>query len=177
MSHTCRNIIVIVVAGLALAACERPGSTTTSPVATAAVAVTPVAANTLEMRIDGTPWRADHDIFGAFHPLGYDRALIVGGSLGPKDANEQAFTLNLYGIDGPGRYAFRNGNAAGHVVQIANLSSERYLAGSILGFDFTIDVSVASKLPTVIEATFSGTLESNDGATLTISDGQFSYRE
>lgn len=170
-----QRTLLIVLASTTLLSCERADTSTAAT--TAIAAAVPTSTNALSLSIDGTPWIADHDVFGAFHPPGYDRALIIGGGRGAKDAREQMFTLNLYGIDGPGHYEIRNGNTSGSVVQIGNLSSERYLAGSLLGFDVVVDVRVASQTPTVIEASFSGTLTANDGSELKISDGQFSYRE
>lgn len=171
-----QRTLLLVLASATLLSCDRAPAPTGNPTDVVATSV-PVSANALSMRIDGTPWIGDHNLFGAFHPTGYERALIIGGSHGPKDRDEQVFTLNLYGIDGPGRYEFKTGNASASVVQIANLSSERYLAGSLLGFDFVVDVRTASHTPTVIEATFSGTLTANDGSQIQISEGQFSYRE
>src|SRR5262245_16935467 len=66
-------------------------------------------ANRLSLRMAGQEWVADHDLFGAVHPAGYDRALLVAGSRGPKDESEQVFNLNLFGIDGPGRYTITHG--------------------------------------------------------------------
>ena len=133
--------------------------------------------NTLQMRIDGIEWRADHEVFGAFHPPGYERALIVAGARGAKDANEQQFNINLFGIDGPGRYPIRNGDAAGSVAQLANYTPERFIAGSMMGYDLLVDVRVASAAPAHIEAGFSGTLPGNDGVVMKIEDGRFVYRE
>jgi len=169
-----QRTLFTLLAGIALLSCDRAGTPTA---ANSVSAPARISANTLSLNIDGTPWTGDHDLFGAFHPAGYDRALLIGGSHGPKDRHEQVFTLNLYGIDGPGRYEIKTGNASASVVQIANLSSERYLAGSLLGFDFVVDVRTVSHTPTVIDASFSGTLTANDGSELKISDGQFSYRE
>lgn len=142
--------------------------------AASAGSAAPQPANQLSMRVDGVAWHADHDVFGAFHPPGYERALIVAGSLGPKDANEQAFNLNLYRIDGPGRYTVRSGNAEGHVAQLANYTPDRFLAGGPFGFDVQVDVIAAS--PERIELRFAGTLTANDGTRLTLSDGHFVYR-
>ena len=78
------------------------------------------------MKVDGVAWEADHDIFGAVHPKGYEKAVLVAGSLGPKDANEQAFNLNLFGIDTAGNYPVLTGNPKLHVAQLANLTPERF---------------------------------------------------
>ena len=65
----------------------------------------------------------------------------------------------------------------GSVAQLANYTPERFLAGSMMGYDLVVDVSVAQADPTHIEATFSGTLTGNDSVTMKIEDGRFVYRE
>lgn len=144
-----------------------------------AVGIAPGASvqNTLQMRIDGIEWRADHDVFGAFHPPGYERALIVAGARGSKDAGEQLFNLNLFGINGPGHYEIRNGDAAGSVAQLANYTPERFIAGSMMGYDVVVDVHVAEAAPAHIEVEFNGTLTGNDDVVMKIEDGRFVYRE
>lgn len=161
------------IAAAAVAGCSGGIDAAPTSAALTGVAAAPVA-NVLRMRVDGVPWAADHDVFGAFHPPGYDRFLIVAGSAGPKDAHEQAFNLNLSGIDAPGRYRVRSGNAEGHAAQFANYSAERFLAGGPFGFDVEVDVIAASQER--IEVRFTGTLTANDGTRLTLSDGYFHYR-
>ena len=182
MHHPAHTIGLAAIA-LLLAACD---SGSTPPAATAAsgtsaVASTPAATpagNLLRMRIDGKEWVADHEIFGAVHPTGYDRSVLMAGSLGPNDANEQVFNVVLNGVDGPGVFRARTGDAARHVAQIANLSQERYLAGGLmLEHDVTFEVTRLQANPVVVEARFSGTLTANDGAALQIQDGEFRYRE
>ena len=56
---------------------------------TAIEAQKPDAENHLSMKINGVEWKADHNIFGAFHPKGYNKVLMIAGSKGPKDKNEQ----------------------------------------------------------------------------------------
>jgi hypothetical protein len=155
-----------------------PGAASSAATTTATTAA-PAATqeNHLSMKIDGVEWRADHDLFGAVHPPGYDRAILIAGSLGPKNAQEQMFNLNLFGTTGPGHYSIRHGQADAGVVQIGNLSPERYLAGSLLGYAFEVDVQTAQASPTRIEATFSGTLTANDSSVLKITDGRFRYSE
>lgn len=136
------------------------------------------AGNVLTMTLDGKPWKADREIFGAFDPPGMARQLIMAGSFGPKDANEQTFNLNVAGVDKPGRYVVRTREASvGNAAQVANLSRERYLVGGALGFEITVDVDVVAKNPTRIDARFSGTLTANDGATVVVADGRFRYSE
>lgn len=160
---------------LLLAACSEPPATAST--SSAPVAATTATTNRLSMRVDGVEWVADHDLFGAFHPPGYTRALLIAGGRGAKDASEQTMNINLFGIDGPGRYAIRGGDPNGSVAQLANYTPERFLAGSMMGYDLVVDVSVAQAEPTHIEATFSGTLTGNDSVTMKIEDGRFVYRE
>ena len=185
--HGLARFIGLGVSTLLLVACNNgtgPATVTTptavgsAPAAPAnAPAATP-AGNLLRMRIDGKDWIADHEIFGAVHPTGYDRSILMAGSLGPKDANEQAFNVILNGVDGPGTFRAKTGDAARHVAQIANLSQARYLAGGLmLEHDVTFEVTRMQASPVAIEARFSGTLTANDGAVLRIEDGEFSYRE
>lgn len=114
--------------------CSQTAAPETGPINNALVATTPTQTS-LSMMIDGQPWIADHDVFGAFHPAGYNRALLIAGGRGAKDAAEQIFNLNLFGIDGPGHYTVHSGNAEGSVAQLANWSTEQFLSGSMMGFD------------------------------------------
>ena len=176
-----RPLVVLLVAAL-LAACSNdavpPAQPTPAPAA-AAPAPAPVAVgNVLTMTLDGKPWTADREIFGAFDPPGMARQLIMSGSFGPKDANEQTFNLNVARVDGPGRYVVRTREASvGNAAQVANLSRDRYLVGGALGFEITVDVDVLARNPTCIDARFSGTLTANDGATVVVADGRFRYSE
>jgi hypothetical protein len=63
-------------------------------------------------------------------------------------------------------------------MQLANLSPERYLIGGLM-FDYRFEVELVTMQvqPVVIEARFSGVLQSNDDKRVTISDGEFVYRE
>ena len=164
---------------LVLAACGNTASPTTTMPSAASAGMSPAAAaaDQLSMRVDGVEWRADHDVFGAFHPPGYERALIIAGARGRKDAHEQMMNINLFGIEGPGRYAIATGDAAGSVAQLANYTPERFIAGSMMGYDLIVDVTVAQADPPRVEATFSGTLTGNDGVVMKIEDGRFVYRE
>ncbi|HNR91309.1 MAG TPA: hypothetical protein PKO41_02680 [Dokdonella sp.] len=166
--------------GLAvLAGCGSPAppaaATTPTPVAGTTPAAEPRDAAPLRMRIDGAEWVAAHDVFGAVHPTGYDRAILIAGSRGGRNANEQAFNLNLFGIDAPGRYRVTSADPATGAAQIANLDAQRFLAGNLFGYDVTVDVVRLSKNPDRIEARFSGTLTANDGSKVELSEGQFVY--
>ncbi len=180
--HQCKPALQIVACLALLAGCDDdsratpvggPASERTTPLAS----IAPSAASALSVRIDGVEWLAEHDIFGAVHPTGYDRTILIAGSRGGKHANEQAFNLNLFGIDAPGRYRVHNANAKSGVAQMANLSPERYLAGNLFGYDIEVELVHFSKNPDRIEARFSGTLEANDGSTMQLRDGYFNYTE
>lgn len=133
--------------------------------------------NYLSMKINGQEWVADHDVFGAFHPKGYDRAIIIAGSKGKKDKNEQTFNINLYKTSGPGTFNFVNGNKEMNVAQLGNLSAENYVCGSMMGFDMKVIVTKASSMPDMVEATFEGKMTCPTGEILTITEGKFYYQE
>ncbi len=133
--------------------------------------------NFLTMKINGTSWKADNEIFGAFHPKGYNNAIIISGSKGPNDKTEQSFNINLYNTNAVGIYDFVSGNKDLNVVQLGNLSTENYLYGSVLGFSFHVNVTKASQNPTTLEATFEGTLTGNAGDSIKITEGKFYYYE
>ena len=101
------------------------------------------------MKINGQEWSADHDVFGAFHPKGYDKVIIIAGASGKKDKTEKTFNINIYQTDGPGQFSFTQGNKA---LSTKATSSEG-------------------------EATFSGTLTCASGQAMVITDGKFYYHE
>lgn len=150
-----------------------PNTDASTPAATPVVAE---KANALSMRLDGREWHADRAIDVILHPPGFDRMLMVSGSFGPKDRNEQAFNLNLVGVDGPGRYTIKGGSMAGNAIQLANLSPEQYLIGGALGAEVVVEISVLQSEPPIVEGTFSGTLNASNGNVLRVEDGRFSYR-
>lgn len=165
------------VAGLAaaclLAACAQesppppPGAVATAAVAAPAGS----AGNLVRLRVDGVEWAADREIFCAVDPPGLGQVLIVSGSRGPKDANEQTFNLNLSGVTGPGTVRLAGGASTTHAIQLANLDADRYLNGGALGFDVTVEVVALSREPAQVELRFAGTLNSSAGAPLRIEDG------
>jgi hypothetical protein len=124
--------------------------------------------NYLSMKINGKDWIADNDIFGAFHPKGYYKAIIIAGSKGKKDKNEQTFNINLYNT---------NGNNDLNVAQLGNLSADNYLCGSMMGFEMKVNVTKASSIPDIVEATFEGKMTCPSGETLIITEGTFYYHE
>ena len=166
----------------ALAACGRapeptPAARNAPPAAPTAIASTSESpahdAAQLRMRIDGVEWTAAHDVFGAVNPTGHDRAVIIAGSRGGKNANEQAFNLTLLGADAPGRYRVTSEKPVSGAAQIANLDAQRFLSGNLFGYDIEVELLRRSTNPEVIEARFSGSLTANDGAKIAISDGYF----
>jgi hypothetical protein len=96
-----RFMPLLLVASIAACGPAPQGSAPAATSGTTPAAPTALASesNRLRMQIDGVEWRADRDFFGAIHPPGMNRAVLMAGSLGPKDANEQTFNLNLFGID------------------------------------------------------------------------------
>jgi hypothetical protein len=135
------------------------------------------AGNYLRMKIDGKTWEADHEIFGAFHPKGYNKAILIAGSKGPKDKNEQTFNLNLFNTSGPGVFDIQKGNPDLNVIQLGNMSPENFMYGSTMGFSVKVTVLKASANPTVMEARFEGELNGNTGDKISITEGAFYYQE
>lgn len=166
---------------VALSACEpsdaRSNDLRGSAQTEAPLAVAPADRNRLSMLIDGVEWRFETEVFGAFHPVGYNQALLISGTQGRKDANEKTFNINLYGIAGPGTYRVRSGNVDGNVAQIGNLNRDEFLAGNMMPFDLTVVVEQAQASPTRIRASFSGSIETNTERRLQIEQGVFEYSE
>ncbi len=171
-NSTIIHITAFIISIIVLASCGREsgGPGPTGP-------KTAASGSHLSMKLNGADWIGDSALFGAFHPPGYNKALLIGGSKGPKNKDEQVFSLNLFNIDGPGTYHIQTGNADLSVAQLANLTPENFMYGSLMGFDFTVTVTKAAKDPAVIEATFEGTLTGNASDTLKVTAGRFSYRE
>ncbi len=131
----------------------------------------------LRMKLNGKAWEADHELTGIVFPEGYNKALLIGGTKGPKDKYEQAFNLNLFNCNGVGEYLIETGNKDQSVVQLGNLSEEHYLYGSVLGFRMKVTISKLSKTPVEIEAVFEGQMTGNAGDTIHITEGKFYYYE
>lgn len=169
---------------LALAACllvacgqSTPEAAPTAPTraATAETAAIPqppeATGNFIRMRVDGVEWAADREIVCMVDPPGMGTLLIVSGSKGPKDADEQAFNLNLTGVSAPGRIQITGSGSTTHVIQLANLDASRFLNGGAMGFDVTVDVVAIRTAPAMVELRFSGTLGSSAGTPVRIEDG------
>lgn len=174
LAAICR--ITPALAACLLAACgQAPADVPPATPAQAATATTTQppepAGNFIRMRVDGVEWAADREIVCMVDPPGMGTLLIVSGSKGPKNANEQTFNLNLTGVRAPGRIQLAGGGSTTHVIQLANLDERRFLNGGAMGFDVTVDVVAISAAPAMVEARFSGTLGSSAGAPLVIEDG------
>ncbi|MCF8247882.1 MAG: hypothetical protein K9J37_22175 [Saprospiraceae bacterium] len=133
--------------------------------------------NYLTMKINGVEWKADHGVFGAFHPKGYNKVTMISGNKGPKDATEQFFNINIYNTDGPGTFSFKDGNPDLRVAQMGGWNAENYICGSMMGHDMRVKITAASTKPDVVEATFEGELTCNSGEVLKITEGKFYYHE
>jgi hypothetical protein len=131
----------------------------------------------VRMKVDGVEWAADREIFCAHAPAGMDPMLIVSGSFGPKDANEQAFNLNLSNVQEPGTIHLVGGGSVTHAIQLANLDESRYLNGGVMGFDVVVEVVELARDPTRVELRFEGSLNSSAGKPLRISDGHIRCSE
>lgn len=132
--------------------------------------------NFLSMKLDGKLWEADNGIFGAFHPKGYNKAVIIAGSKGPKNKDEVVFNINLYNIDEEGTYTIKTNDPNNSVAQIANMSKDEFLCGSMMGYDLTINLKKCSDNPTIIEASFEGEISCNTERKIKITEGKFYYQ-
>jgi hypothetical protein len=175
MNH--RFLFSITLFALLIGSCSSKNEAGTAGEPTAHAATTSAKENYLSMKINDVEWVADHDVFGAFHPKGYNNAIIIAGAKGPKDANEQAFNLNIYNTEGPGTFNFQHGNTDLSVAQMGNWNPENFICGSMMGHDMQVKVTTASTKPDVIEATFEGVLTCNTGEVLKVTDGKFYYHE
>ncbi len=162
---------------LLILSCSSQSQSSTIGESLAKVPAVTAVENHLSMKINGVEWVADHGIFGAFHPKGYNKAIIIGGSKGPKNENEQVFDINIYNTEGPGTFTFQDGNVDLSVAQMANWSTETFLCGSMLGHNMRVNVTTASTKPDVVEATFEGELTCNSGEVFKVTDGKFYYHE
>ena len=133
--------------------------------------------NYLTMKINGQDWIADNEIFAAFHPKGYNNAIIIAGNKGKKDKDQQSFNLNLFNTNGPATFNIKDGNKDFNVVQFGALSADNYLCGSMMGFDMKVIVTKASGTPDIVEATFEGKMTCSSGEILNITNGKFYYHE
>lgn len=184
-----RRLMCTVLAAAVLGACTREAphaaaGASASQATSVANAITPAASGapatapvSLRMLVDTKAWIATQDVFAAVHPRGYDRAIVIAGSVGKQAPFEQAFTLNLYGIDKPGRYRITSARIAEGVIQFGSFDAARPLIGGILGYDATVDVVAFSADPLRVEVRFDGWMTGSDGVKVAIREGYFAYSE
>ncbi len=133
--------------------------------------------NKLSFKMDGVLWEADNKIVGIYHPKGYNNAVMIGGSKGPENKDEQVFTLNLYGAEKEGEYNIKTNDPNNSVVQLANLSNDEPMCGSLMGYNFNVSLKKGTDFPAVIEVTFEGELTCNTDRKIKITEGVFYYQE
>jgi len=172
-----RSLFSSAILCLLLIACGNKSDQSGNVANAATEANKPAAENALSMKINGVEWKADHSIFGAFHPKGHNRVVMISGSKGPKNKSEQLFNINIYNTTGPGIFQFQDGNPDFSVAQLANVSPENYIYGSMMGFTMKVNLTKASTAPDVVEATFEGELKGNAGDVPKITEGRFYYHE
>lgn len=171
------SINVVVVLFHLLSGCQT--STHTTPLAEKSQNSTAATTegNSLTMKVNGTIWKADHDIMGFVDPKMYPNAILIAGNKGPKDKFEQTFNLNIYNAVGKKTIDFKDGNGDHSEVQLANLSETNYLYGNVLGFTFHVNILKAVKSPVQLEVEFHGDLIGNAGDTVHITEGKLYYHE
>lgn len=162
---------------LLLLSCNSKSGTDATGETTAQASTGSTTENHLSMKINGVEWVADHDVFGAFHPNGYNKVIMIAGNKGPKDRSEQVFNINIYNTEGPATYNFKDGNTDLSVAQLANWSTETFLCGSMMGHSMKVIVTAASTKPDIIEATFEGEMTCNTDEIFKVTDGKFYYHE
>ena len=172
-----RISIFLTVFALLILSCSSKNEAGTSGQTTAQSSTVSARENHLSMKINGVEWVADHDVFGAVHPKGYNKVIMIAGSKGPKNEDEQAFNINIYNTDGPGTFHFQDGNPDLSVAQMGNWNPETFICGSMMGHNMRVKVTTASTKPDVVEATFEGELTCNTGEVFKITDGKFYYHE
>ena len=158
-------------------ACTQDTKTTQTQAATTSAVEVAAGKNYLSMKVNGVEWKADNEIFGAFHPKAYNKAIIIAGLKGKKGQNEQNFNLNLYNTEGPNTYTFSDGNPDFNVVQFINIAPGNDICGAGMGFKMKVIVTKASGLPNEIEATFEGEMTCGNNEALKITEGKFYYHE
>jgi hypothetical protein len=176
MKLTTTLSLCIVLAAL-MSGCEAP-----TPSAPISGATKPAASSAgeplLRMQVDGKLWQANSDIFGAVNPLGAKDSMLISGSFGPNNASEQDFSMTLGGVSGPGKFAIKNAKPVGSVVQLANFSPAQYLIGGLVfEHDIQVEITQLQANPVLLAGTFSGWMQANDGNKVSITAGEFYYRE
>lgn len=133
--------------------------------------------NQLSMKIDGVEWRFENEIMGGINPISEQPEMLISGSRGTNDASEQTFTVIIRGAAKPGIYRVKSGDASKSNFQLSGLSDSEFLAGNMMPFDLTVTVSDVGADPMRMRASFQGSIQTNTGRTLLISDGLFRFQE
>ena len=179
MTYRCRFFMLIFV--IICWGCQPHSATPTSTPAAADKASAPELREQLgflRMTINGNRWEADGPITAIHNAPIAPKALLINGIRGPRDASEQNFTMNLYGITTTGKLHIDSENANGSVVQLTNASADDFLAGAMMGYALDIEILSLGELPTDwIELRFSGALKGNIGREFKIDDGWFRQRK
>jgi len=136
------------------------------------------ASNSLTMKIDGIEWAADSKIFGSYDYKGYEKQITIGGTSDAGTNSEKVFDINLHNTTGIGEYHIVDDNKDLNTAIFNNFKEgEEDVCGLQFGIDLIVKVTKASKIPSIVEATFSGTLTCGSNRILAITDGKFYYHE
>lgn len=179
MTYRCRFLMLIFV----IICCGCQPHSTTPPSPSAAADKTSASdlreqQGFLRMTINGKLWEADGPLTAIHDAPIAPKALIINGMRGPRDASQQDFTMNLYGITTAGKLHIDSEDAHGSVVQLTNADSEDFLVGAMMGYALDIDVlSLGESRNDWIELRFSGALKGNSGREFKITDGWFRTRK
>ncbi len=134
--------------------------------------------NYLTMKIDGVEWKANDKIFGIYDYKGYEKQIIIGGSSDAGTNREKVFNVSLNNTTGVGEYHIVDDNKDLNTAIFNNFKEgEEDVCGLKFGVDLIVKVTKASKIPSIVEATFSGTLTCGSDRTISITDGKFYYHE
>jgi hypothetical protein len=173
--------IILLIMLLAILGCENSvqngGEQKSAPSVLSETAAIATQKNQLSMKIDGAEWRFENELMGGINPISDKPEMLISGSRGPNDASEQTFTVIIHGANQPGSYRVKSGDMSQSNFQISGLSESEFLAGNMMPFDLTVTVSEVAANPMRMRATFQGSIQTNTGRTLEISDGVFHYQE
>jgi hypothetical protein len=173
--------IILLMMLLAILGCENAGKNgndlKTAPIAPSETAAIATQENQLSMKIDGVEWRFENELMGGINPISDKPEMLISGSRGANDASEQTFTVIIRGANQPGSYRVKSGDASQSNFQISGLNESEFLAGNMMPFDLTVTLSDVAANPMRMRATFQGSIQTNTGRTLEISDGVFHYQD
>lgn len=86
---------------------------------------------------------------------------------------EQDFQLMLLGADGPGEFRVSSDDPKAGYANFTSLDERRSVLGAFFGYEIQVKVLKRSLDPNVLEATFSGYMNADNGDRVEISDGYF----